>query len=143
MSLYILVMILLVFPSYTTSPTLPLKLAVVLGLTPEQQAPLPGCEPIPIVTMIFFEPVPLILKLTRSAIGLGSVLPISDLPRGVAKFTIDANIKSARKSEVFFIRYTSLIVNVGISINTQIVELNLANQKGFTFSTINVKPKLI
>jgi hypothetical protein len=73
-SLEILVMTLLVFPSYTTSPTLPTKLAVVKGLTPEQQAPLPGWVPIPIDTGIFFEPVPLILKLTRSALGIVSTV---------------------------------------------------------------------
>jgi hypothetical protein len=102
MSLEIFVMILLVLPSYTTSPTSPTKLAVVKGLTPEQQAPLPGWEPIPIVTGIFFEPVPLILKLTRSAlITVGSV---SEVTKEDAKTTLVTTKKATRKREVFFIR---------------------------------------
>jgi hypothetical protein len=93
-------MTLLVFPSYTTSPTLPTKLAVVKGLTPEQHAPLPGWEPMPIDTGIFFEPVPLILKLTRSA--LNTVGSVSEVTKEDAKTTLVTTKKATRKREVFF-----------------------------------------
>jgi hypothetical protein len=101
MSLEIFVMILLVLPSYTTSPTSPTKLAVVKGLTPEQQAPLPGWEPIPIVTGIFFEPVPLILKLTRSA--LATVRSVSDDTKEEENTTLAATRKATINRSVFFI----------------------------------------
>ena len=94
-------MTLLVFPSYTTSPTLPTKLAVVKGLTPEQQAPLPGWEPMPIDTGIFFEPVPLILKLTRSALGI--VSSVSEVTKEEANNTLATTKNATRKREVFFI----------------------------------------
>jgi hypothetical protein len=101
MSLEIFVMTLLVFPSYTTSPTLPTKLAVVKGLTPEQHAPLPGWEPMPIDTGIFFEPVPLILKLTRST--LNTVSSAVELAIEEAKTTVATTKNATRKREVFFI----------------------------------------
>jgi hypothetical protein len=80
---------------------LPTKLAVVKGLTPEQQAPLPGWEPIPMVTAMFFEPVPLILKLIRSALGTES--SVSVFREEDANPTETATIKATRKREVFFI----------------------------------------
>ncbi|MEY3647608.1 MAG: hypothetical protein RLZ13_493 [Bacteroidota bacterium] len=101
MSLEILVMTLLVLPSYTTSPTFPTKLAVVKGLTPEQQAPLPGWEPMPIVTGIFFEPVPLILKLTRSALAV--IRSVSDDTKEEENTTLAATKKATKKRKVFFI----------------------------------------
>ena len=94
-------MTLLVFPSYTTSPTLPTKLAVVKGLTPEQHAPLPGWEPMPIDTGIFFEPVPLILKLTRSA--LNTVSSDVEVTIEEANTTLAATKNATRKRKVFFI----------------------------------------
>jgi len=102
MSLVIFAMTLLVLPSYTTSPTLPTKLAVVKGLTPEQQAPLPGWVPIPIDTGIFFEPVPLILKLTRSALGIVST--VADVTIEEENTVGAATRKASKNKEVFFIR---------------------------------------
>jgi hypothetical protein len=101
MSLDIFAMTLLVLPSYTTSPTFPTKLAVVKGLTPEQQAPLPGWDPMPMVTAMFFEPVPLILKLTRSA--LTTVRSDSDDTKEEENTTLAATRKATKKRKVFFI----------------------------------------
>jgi hypothetical protein len=80
---------------------LPTKLAVVKGLTPEQHAPLPGWEPMPIDTGIFFEPVPLILKLTRSALNI--VSSVSKVTKEEANTTLVTTKKATRKREVFFI----------------------------------------
>jgi len=101
MSLDIFAMTLLVLPSYTTSPTFPTKLAVVKGLTPEQQAPLPGWDPMPMVTAMFFEPVPLILKLTRSA--LTTVRSDSDDTKEEENTRLTATRKATKKRKVFFI----------------------------------------
>jgi hypothetical protein len=55
----------------------------------------------PIDTGIFFEPVPLILKLTRSA--LKTVNSVSEITKEEAKTTLVTTKKATKKREVFFI----------------------------------------
>jgi hypothetical protein len=55
----------------------------------------------PIDTGIFFEPVPLILKLTRSA--LNTVNSVSEVTKEEAKTTLVTTKKATKKREVFFI----------------------------------------
>jgi hypothetical protein len=55
----------------------------------------------PIDTGIFFEPVPLILKLTRSA--LNTVSSVSKVTKEEANTTLVTTKKATRKREVFFI----------------------------------------
>jgi hypothetical protein len=56
----------------------------------------------PIETGIFFEPVPLILKLIRSA--LDTVSSVSEVTKVEAKTTLGTTKKATRKREVFFIK---------------------------------------
>jgi hypothetical protein len=55
----------------------------------------------PIDTGIFFEPVPLILKLTRSA--LNTVNCVSEVTKEEAKTTLVTTKKATKKREFFFI----------------------------------------
>lgn len=102
--------ILFVFPSYSTSPTLALNETMLLALIVVQHLPVPAVVPIPTETSMFLNPVPLTLKLTLSellSIGLNFNFKVVE---ECTKLKTSRN--TIQKREIFFI----LIKRLGLLI---------------------------